>query len=430
MGTYISLHFFDSKPRGPAYFGIKPPGTETSGFCIFVCAKVPTKQTEVSMSLTDKIRGFYISCQHELFPWLERELGSFPERYKKLVLEMACVEDHLPRKLDRRCGGRPQVQRTALARSFLAKMVLNISTTSALRERLKLEPTLRSICGWSCEKDVPSASTFSRAFQEFATMQLPNRIHAALIRDAYADELVGHISRDSTAIEAREKPVPKNQESTSEDVKAPPKKRKRGRPKKGEERPKAPRRLEQQLDMDLEEILDELPKDCTVGCKRNAKGYTNTWAGFTLHMDSADGGIPISCVVTSASLHDSQVAIALARMTGQRVQYCYELMDSAYDAKDVYEQSRSSGHVAMIDPNPRKKKAEHVRECKARRNAGFVPAERVRYRQRTTVERAFGRLKDEFGARNIRVKGHLKVTCHLMFGVVVLTVDQLLRLVQ
>ena len=187
-------------------------------------------------------------------------------------------------------------------------------------------------------------------------MQLPNRIHAALIRDAYADELVGHISRDSTAIEAREKPVPKNQESTSEDVKAPPKKRKRGRPKKGEQRPKEPRRLEKQLDMDLDAILDELPKDCTVGCKRNAKGYTNTWAGFTLHMDSADGGIPISCVVTSASLHDSQVAIALARMTGQRVQYCYELMDSAYDAKDVYEQSRSSGHVAMIDPNPRKKK--------------------------------------------------------------------------
>ena len=30
------------------------------------------------MSLTDKIRGFYISCQHELFPWLERELGVVP----------------------------------------------------------------------------------------------------------------------------------------------------------------------------------------------------------------------------------------------------------------------------------------------------------------------------------------------------------------
>ncbi len=56
--------------------------------------------------------------------------------------------------------------------------------------------------------------------------------------------------------------------------------------------------------------------------------------------------------------------------------------------------------------------------------------EDVRYRERSTVERAFARLKDEFGGRNVRVRGHKKVTCHLMFGVLVLTVDQLLRMVQ
>ena len=37
--------------------------------------------------------------------------------------------------------------------------------------------------------------------------ELPNRIHEALIREGYEGELVGHISRDSTAIEDREKPV-------------------------------------------------------------------------------------------------------------------------------------------------------------------------------------------------------------------------------
>ena len=44
------------------------------------------------------------------------------------------------------------------------------------------------------------------------------------------------------------------------------------------------------------------------------------------------------------------------------------------------------------------------------------------------MERVNGRLKDEFGARHIRVRGHGKVLCHLMFGVLALTVDQLLRL--
>ena len=181
-------------------------------------------------------------------------------------------------------------------------MVLNIPTTSGLRERLLSERVLRSLCGWPERSKVPSEATFSRAFKEFSEAALPTRIHAALIKKGYQAHLVGHISRDSTAIEAREKPVPKKKSP-------PPKKRKRGRPKKGEERPKVPRRLEFQPTMSMAQMLDDLPKDCTVGCKRNAKGYTQKWTGYKLHMDVADGGVPISCLVSSASLHDSQAAI-------------------------------------------------------------------------------------------------------------------------
>jgi len=36
-------------------------------------------------------------------------------------------------------------------------------------------------------------------------------------------------------------------------------------------------------------------------------------------------------------------------------------------------------------------------------------------------------LKDEFGARHVRVRGATKVMAHLMFGVLALTADQLLR---
>jgi hypothetical protein len=44
------------------------------------------------------------------------------------------------------------------------------------------------------------------------------------------------------------------------------------------------------------------------------------------------------------------------------------------------------------------------------------------------VERVYSRLKDEFGARTIRVRGAEKIMAHLMFGVLTLTVDQLLKL--
>ncbi|MBE7540825.1 MAG: hypothetical protein M9913_19030 [Bryobacteraceae bacterium] len=43
-------------------------------------------------------------------------------------------------------------------------------------------------------------------------------------------------------------------------------------------------------------------------------------------------------------------------------------------------------------------------------------------------ERVNARLKDEFGARQIRVRGAAKVMAHLMYGVLALTVDQWMKL--
>ena len=94
----------------------------------------------------------------------------------------------------------------------------------------------------------------------------------------HEDRLVGHISRDATAIEAREKPV----KTAAPEASQPPK-RKRGRPRKGEVvEKKEPRRLERQADMSLAEMLLDLPTHCAVGTKRNAKGHTTSWIGYKL----------------------------------------------------------------------------------------------------------------------------------------------------
>jgi hypothetical protein len=55
-------------------------------------------------------------------------------------------------------------------------------------------------------------------------------------------------------------------------------------------------------------------------------------------------------------------------------------------------------------------------------------AQQERYKERTMSERVNARLKDEFGAGHIRVRGPVKVMAHLMFGVVALAVEQWLRL--
>ena len=76
-----------------------------------------------------------------------------------------------------------------------------------------------------------------------------------------------------------------------------------------------------------------------------------------------------------------------------------------------------------------RRKAEMKAEARGRKCAGYELAEDVRYNERTSAERVNARLKDEFGGRNVRVRGHAKVLCHLMFGIVALTVDQLMRLI-
>jgi hypothetical protein len=96
-----------------------------------------------------------------------------------------------------------------IARAFLAKAVFHIADTRALLDRLAHDRVLRRLCGWEKAEQIPDETVFSRAFAEFAHSEFAQRVHAALIERTQKDRLVGHILRDATAIEVREKPVPK-----------------------------------------------------------------------------------------------------------------------------------------------------------------------------------------------------------------------------
>ena len=374
------------------------------------------------------LNQFHRIMQGALFPALQEQLGSLSDKHRQLVWVLNLIRIEAMVASWSGGVGRPARDRRAMARSFVAKAVFNMSTTRQLLDRLSVDVSLRRICGWECQREIPHESQFSRAFADFAASELPQRLHAALIAETQQERLIGHISRDSTEIEAREKPLRKPvAEVPLKPV------GKRGRPKSGEPSlPPQPTRLERQAGMTLEQMLDDLPRACNVGSKNNSKGYKETWVGYKLHLDVADGQIPISCILTSASLHDSQAAIPLARLTAQRVTHLYDLMDSAYDAQSIHEQVRGLGQIPIIDAHPRRdaaRKAELQAEAKRRKLLNFNYAEDVRYRERTTVERVNARLKDEFGGRTIRVRGNAKVMCHLMFGIVALAADQILRLI-
>jgi hypothetical protein len=398
----------------------------------------------MKLTLRQQITQFAQVLQTGLFPVLEDELGELTAPAKRLVATLEMIP--LARFVPASGGwiGRPSKDRLAIASAFVAKAVYGFSLTRQLLEALATDVQLRRICGWNYPWQVPHESTFSRAFAEFSLMELPQFVHEALIRETQKERLIGHIARDSTTIEARERyPETPAQAAAKAAAKTAAKTRGRAGRKKGTggaharypggkrpNKPKPDTRLERQRRMTLPEMLADLPKACDLGGKKDSHGNTHYTRGYKLHWDVADGQIPISVVLTSASLHDSQVAIPLATMSTQRVTYCYELMDAAYEAQHIVEHSRQLGHVPIVDPKAPggpKSQAKAIPMDTPKRE--LSPAQRERYKERTMVERTNSRLKDEFGGRTVRVRGAAKVMAHLMFGVLALTADQLMKLV-
>jgi hypothetical protein len=364
------------------------------------------------MKLKENISWLMGTVQRSLFPYLEACLAvPLTAQEKRLVkiLELVHIEKYVPKSASRQWLGRPIKEREAIARSFVAKAVLGYPHTRSLLHALRTTATLRALCGFATRREVPSESTFSRAFAEFAARGLATTVHDALVHEHLSTALIGHVSRDATAIQGREKPVTKVKQA-----KVP---RQKGRPAKGAQRePTEPKRLDVQRRQSAQDAIALLPTACDRGVKKNAKGYTETWNGFKLHVDVNDLGLPLSAILTSASVHDSQVAIPLMKLTSGKVTYCYDLMDAAYDAGQVWEQSRTLGHVPIIDRNPRGGAV-----------VPMAPHEAQRYNERTASERFNSRLKEAFGGRNVMVRGAGKVMIHLMFGVVALFADQLLK---
>lgn len=324
--------------------------------------------------------------------------------------------------------GAPERSRVALAHAFVAKAVLGFERTTQLRSRLAVDTVLRRLLGFESNRLLPSEATFSRAFAEFARLGLPAKAHEALIRQHLGASVIGHIARDATAICARERAQYSAGETAAfnaakaakadKALKAP---RRRGRPAAGSAKLEkaAPRsRIPAQLGQTAQEALADLPQLCNKGKKRNAQGHLNTWVGYKLHLDVACCGVPISAVLTSASVYDNQASVPLARLSAQRVTSLYTLMDAAYDSEPLRQFERELGHVPIVAINSRGRENPPTLDA----------AEKKRFGERTVVERINSRLKDSFGCASLWVKGHAKVLCHTTFAVLAVSVDALMRL--
>jgi len=104
-----------------------------------------------------------------------------------------------------------------------------------------------------------------------------------------------------------------------------------------------------------------------------------------------------------------------ALLTAQRLTNCYDLMDTAYDSHDIRQHSRKLGHVPIIEPQKRGSRTGNGTISR------FVPAN-ARHRACHLP------LKDEFGGPLCAGARLRQGRAYLMFGILALTADQILRL--
>jgi hypothetical protein len=376
------------------------------------------------MSFRESLSKFWTNIQGTLFPQLEKELGELSSDHKKLIsiLELVRIEDFIP--CTRFNDGRPPKERSAIARAYIAKVVFKLTYTKQLVKYLKVDKQLRAICGLDVFRKIPSESTFSRAFKEFAKTSLPEKVHQTLIREVYKDQIVGHLVIDSMPLEGREKHLKKGSAKNRSKLKAEKYKKK----KLGE----LNRRQKQLKETNLNKMIQELPNMCDKGMKKSAQGYTVIWKGYKLHAAVDDHCVPLAVIVTSASLNDCEAAIPLASKAHQVAANFYDLMDAAYDHPEIKEHSISLGHIPLIDkcPQNRTQKIEKEGEKGRKKLLNFKTAEDKRYKERLPKERFNASYKDYNGGSTIFYRGHSKVSCHVMFGVLTLAAATIIKLIQ
>jgi len=371
-----------------------------------------------------------LNLEQSLLPQLEASFGALSHKEEKLmkILDFAEIETFVSAVQITN----PPKDREEMARAFVAKSVYNFQTTRALIERLSVDKTLRMLCGWRYHTHIPSESKFSRVFDEFSKQRIASKAQDVFIEKYLSEVLFFYGSTDSTAIELREKPAKKEK---SKEAKP---KRKRGRPKRGEiVPPKKPSILEQQEKMSsTQEMLSLISTQCDVGIKQNAKGNRYKWIGGKLHLSVVDGDIPLTAIYSSASVHDSSLALPMINETSAKVDYLYDLDDAAYDSSIIRAYSVSKGHRPIIDINPKNSKVLKAQIALAKSEKEILQSfnlyhdsDDLHYNQRSSVERVNAYLKDNFGCDKIYYRGATKVASVLAFGVLSICIHQSLRLV-
>ena len=148
----------------------------------------------------------WFTIQPDLFGRIEDEVGELGESEKEFVRICTTALNSGRFAKYRWCGnGHPPSSRVAIFKMLVLKALRNFPTTKDTLLIVRQSPVLRRLCGWESVADIPSESTVSRAYDQFAQDEVASLVHADFVQAALGRDGVFHVSHDSSAIDAREK---------------------------------------------------------------------------------------------------------------------------------------------------------------------------------------------------------------------------------
>jgi transposase len=262
--------------------------------------------------------------------------------------------------------GRPvELNYAAMIYSLVARITERIPFIKDLVKRLRNDMIFRLDCGFLVSDSVPSEAAYSRIITIISESNVLEGAQETLLHQAITE---GFIMDDTAAIDATHFDAKDQAPQKEEKPQTEPKKR--GRKSKEEREqwliekaeleanlPLFEKKIEDQLDVSLDELRAAIPKDPQWGVKKNSEGKNVFWYGYKAHLAvGTKSQYILQSIISSGNLNDGKVAIPLLKGIHERLplpSLRYETLDAGYDYEPIYTQIHRMGHQAVIAYNKR-----------------------------------------------------------------------------
>ncbi|MGO5011818.1 transposase, partial [Niallia sp. Sow4_A1] len=220
-------------------------------------------------------------------------------------------------------------------------------------------------CGFLVSDSIPSEAAYSRMITILCESDVLENVQGTLLHQAISEGFVEDdtVAIDATHVLAKDAAPPKEEQLKQEP-------KKRGRKSKEEREqwlmekaeqeanlPLYDKKIEEQLDIPLDELRAKIPQDPQWGIKKNSQGKNVFWYGYKAHLAVGTKSQYIfQSLLSSANLNDGKAAIPLLKGLHEHVLFPslrYQTMDAGYDFEAIYTQIYRMGHQSVIAYNKR-----------------------------------------------------------------------------